>query len=79
MFQVRTRSPLDGNWERRNQELMERAGFRSDGWGTDKIDVEHVWLVEEFNDALRMKKRLESVPNVKVSIREHTTHCAPNR
>lgn len=73
MFQVRTRSPVDEHWQERNVELMKRAGIRSNVWGTDQRYVEHVWVVEEFDTALRMKWRLELVPKTNVTVREHTT------
>ncbi len=73
MFQVRTESPVDENWEQRNLDLIQKAGKRSDLWGTTNKMVEHIWLVWDFDEALQLKGCLELVDGVEVFVQEHST------
>lgn len=75
MFEVHSTSPIDDVWEERNEELATRAGkgsckssvtAKSNG---DKWQ-EHMWLVKTFKGALALRKRLEELDYVCVTIRE---------
>lgn len=75
MFQVQTSSPLDDEWEDRDRVLIDTAGRPSDyaGAGQESGKAgfrEHVWFVREFDDAQEMKKQLERIPLVKITVRE---------
>ena len=77
MFQVRTTSPLDEDWELLDDLLYKAAGRKSDQSGAGKTEKgkyrEHVWLVCDFKDAQALKLILETLDGVSASIREHTS------
>lgn len=73
MFQVNAVSALDERWEERDKELYKIAGRTSDGAGAGGGLREHQWLVKSFREALRLRKNLERVKSVRITIREHTS------
>ena len=75
MFIVHSTSPIDGEWEQRDIEIIEAAGvspnYSSTDSGTGKKALrEHGWITSTFEEAIKMRKRLESVPFVLAFIRE---------
>ena len=70
MFEVRTTSPLDTDWLERDDKITVAAGRRSDFSGAGRNQREQGWHVKSFKEAQAMKKRLEAVPEVSVTIRE---------
>jgi hypothetical protein len=75
MFEVRTNSPMDDEWQERDAKIKEAAGRISDFSGGGVGDGacmgrDHGYVVETFAEAQALKKRLETVPLVNVTIRE---------
>ncbi len=75
MFLVATESPLDADWEDRDVQIRKHAHFPTRGHsfhGGSKV-VKHEWVMKDFDEALRLKWRLELVKQVKVFLREFVT------
>ena len=75
MFEVRTNSPIDEGWQRRDKLIEKAAGRVSDFAGTGLGSNEcagrnHGWIVATFDEAQAMKRRLSAVPDVAVTVRE---------
>ncbi len=80
MFQVNAVSALDEKWEERGKELFKEAGRVSDYTETTSsrgcVGLSyHQWLVNTFKECLSLKKKLQKILGVKVTIREHSTHA----
>jgi hypothetical protein len=76
MFEVRSNSPMDDEWQERDKTIMDAAtGFRHahSGAGVGHLSGhgrDHGWYVDTFDDAQTLKARLEEVPEVVATIRE---------
>lgn len=74
-FEVRSKSPMDDEWEAREEEIALAAGnFGTSQWsGSGMYEGgmrDHGWLIETFEDAQELKRRLELVEGVTVTVRE---------
>lgn len=79
MFEVKCRSPLDDEWEERDEQIETAAGrvsdFGSANWCKDKIgEREHGWNVALFQQAQELKSRLEEIPEVSATIQEQISN-----
>lgn len=76
MFEVRSTSPIDGEWEVRDARIRKAAGRPSDFSGTSHVQRgipgirEHVWYVSILADAVMMKERLNLIEQVSATVRE---------
>lgn len=70
MFLVRSVSPLDELWEERDELISAAAGRRSDHSSAGASCRDHSWNVEQFDEALAMRKRLARVEAVTATLRE---------
>ena len=80
MFQVNAVSALDEKWEERDKEMFKEAGRVSDYSETTssrgcESKHHHQWLVNTFKECLNLKKKLQKILGVIVTIREHSTHA----
>ena len=80
MFQVNAVSALDERWEERDKEMFREVGRPSNYSTTSSSQgVQgkryNQWLVTTFKECLRLKKKLEKIKGVEVTIREHSTHA----
>jgi hypothetical protein len=71
MFEVRAYSPFDENWEERDDYIIAAAGRQSSFSGATHGSRDHGWLVENFQEALALKDKLNKVPLVNATIREN--------
>lgn len=81
MFVVTAVSPLDDNWQERDQEIYMAAGRLSNSAGagychdtSQYCQRDHQWIVDSFFEAVRIKKRLQAVESVRATISEFTSH-----
>ncbi len=74
MFEVRSVSPLDDDWQSRDSALKEAAGRRSDFSGAGFGKRDHGWDVATFEEAQSLKVKLSQIENVTVSVREKSSH-----
>lgn len=71
MFLIQTVSPLDGEWESRDDKLKEIAGRKWNGYVTSiKEGCVRYWYVATLPEAQMMMKQLQIIKDVKVMIRE---------
>ena len=75
MFFVIVRFPLSGDWESKDEEVWQAAGKKSESRAAiaEKGMVglrEHIWTAKDFDCADELKKRLEQVPEISVSLLE---------
>jgi hypothetical protein len=75
MFEVRTNSPFSDDFQERDEKIFAAAGRQSDfsgaGVGPNACaGRDHGWHVKTFAEAQEMKRRLDALPNVTVTIRE---------
>ena len=70
MFEVLCISPLDEEWESRDELIIASAGRKGDFSSAGLGERHHIWLVAVFSQAEEMKSRLNSIPKVKAYIRE---------
>jgi hypothetical protein len=75
-FVVTCVSPLDDEWETRDEEILRLAGRHSNASSADASSKdgrgkrEHKFLCTNFREAQSLKRRLESIPFVIATIRE---------
>ena len=80
MFEVRTKSAMDDEWEARDDAIREVAGRSSDFSGAGFCTEEgcggrdHGWEVATFAEAVALRDRLSAVPGVRATVREKTTY-----
>lgn len=70
MFEVRSTSPFDDEWQHRDILIDAAAGRTSDASGAGGGQRDHYWEVNSFAEAQQMKNRLERIEGVVVTIRE---------
>ncbi len=74
MFDVKCFSTLDEEWEDRDAQLTEAAGSKGRAMYTASTGggktVDHSWTVRSFKEAQALKRDLEAVGGVRVTIRE---------
>jgi len=75
MFDVTATFTMGTNWRQ-----IEDAVVRAAGVDSDLLDIStrnrtrsHVWLIKTFNKAMKLKWQVETVKDVLVTVREHTT------
>ena len=77
MFEVRTKSPFDDDWEERDEQIYIAAAvdgkFTSHYSGAGFGGRDHGWYVSTFEEAMDMKKRLNAVQGVVATVREAIT------
>lgn len=72
-FDVIATFALDENWEGRDALLYKVAGRESDAAGADLKCRRHVWRVETFEEADRLRKKLSKVKLVNATLQETVT------
>lgn len=72
-FDVTATYPLDGKWEERDALLYKVAGRESDAASADVKHRRHVWRVETFEEASRLRKKLGKVRTVVAVLQETVT------
>ncbi len=73
MFEVRCVSPLDDEWEARDELIYQVAGHSSfSGGGCGGRD--HGWYVDTFEEAKELMDKLNTIPLVEATFKEATTH-----
>lgn len=70
MFEVRSFSPFDNDWQHRDTLIDAAAGRTSDAAGAGFGQRDHYWEVESFEEAQELKNRLERIDGVTVTVRE---------
>jgi hypothetical protein len=76
-FRVETKSPMDDDWGNRDEAIYLAAGnlgyshYSGAGIGCNEVGGrDHGWIVPTFEEAIALKKRLQEVPLVNVTIQE---------
>ncbi len=78
-FEVRSFSPVDENWEERDEIIYKAAGRKSDTSGSgcphgqEIGERDHLWKVKEWKDAQDLLQRLKLVEGVRACLKEATT------
>jgi len=66
MFLVRSYSPFDMKWKERDKDIIAAVGPTNfSGAGVARI---HHWITETFAEAEDLRRRLEAVPEVSVTV-----------
>ena len=81
MFEVRCYSPLDEEWESRDDRITEVAGRKSDGSGAafgvcrggEMGERDHFWNVETLEKAKELVDKLNQILLVRASFKEAST------
>lgn len=82
MFEVRCISPLDDEWEERDETIKQAAGMTSYasgaafglGRGGDRGERDFMWKVETMEEASSLVARLNEIPLVTATLKEETTY-----
>jgi hypothetical protein len=66
MFVVRSYSPFDMKWKERDKEIIATVGPTNfSGAGVARI---HHWLAKTYGEAEELRRKLEAVPDVSVTV-----------
>ncbi len=76
-FQVRVRFPADCNFRKRDFQLFDLAGRKSDFCGSNFIMRDHGWVVNSLTEAIALKEKIGTSGEFSATIREDATSNDP--